>query len=66
MERKEQERNISIEQYLDNRIAGYVEIINKAQGAIEALSSLKENLVRSNGNEQKQEEEKADNGAGGE
>jgi hypothetical protein len=66
LQQNQQERNtsISVEEYIDRQIIGYVEIINKAQGAIEALQNMKGNLVKQNGDEQKAEGTQEENGTG--
>lgn len=61
----EKSTSISLDEYINRQIAGYIEIINKAQGAIEALKQMKESVVNPNEQETKgKTNEKKDTGAG--
>lgn len=63
---KEKNTSISLGEYINRQIAGYIEIINKAQGAIEALTQMKESVVNTNEQETKgQANEKKDTGTSG-
>lgn len=68
MQEQEKSMPISLEEYINRQIAGYIEIINKAQGAIEALTQMKESVVKANEQEAKgktNEKENAGAGRGG-
>lgn len=64
MEEKKQE--VSINQYIDGKIAYYKEMINKHLGSIEALVEMKRGLVNTDEQQvEKTEDEAADTGANG-